>query len=60
MLSSPTQFFEKKEAVKQGDFCVNPFARAFPPRGSAKCASTLCPRSAASVTLALKILIYAK
>ena len=33
MLSSPTQFFEKKEAVKQGDFCV---------------------------TLALKILIYAK
>ena len=33
--------------------------RAFPPRGSAKCVNTLCSRSAASLTLALKMLIYA-
>lgn len=47
------------EAVQQGDFCVNPFSRVFPPHGSAKCVNTLCSRSVASVTLALKMFIYA-
>ena len=30
-------------------FSINPAMQAFPPCGSAKCASTLCSRSAASV-----------